>query len=137
MLPIFLLAKKVFGILFILFGSGLICQNKKRPGFCTLTEIRFIKTLRSKQDKKIPSTLLQTLVIRKRVQKFSEKILNSMVVGTRQSFQFFRQITCFLENNRALSKFKWWILYYLISIIKLQNNQRATLNKETFVAHDL
>ena len=27
-----------------------------------------------------------------------------MVVGARQSFQFFRQITWFLENNRALSK---------------------------------
>ena len=29
-----------------------------------------------------------------------------MVVGARQSFQFFRQITWFLENNRALSKFR-------------------------------
>ena len=28
-----------------------------------------------------------------------------MVVGARQSFQFFGQKTWFLENNRALSKF--------------------------------
>ena len=32
-----------------------------------------------------------------------------MVVGARQSFQFFRQKTWFLENNRAFSKtvFTW------------------------------
>ena len=45
-----------------------------------------------------------------------------MVVGARKSFQFFRQITWFLGNNRALSKFKNLILHYLISIIKLKNN---------------
>ena len=46
-----------------------------------------------------------------------------MVVRARQSFQFFREVTWFLGNKRALSKFKYWILYYLIiSIIKLQNN---------------
>ena len=31
----------------------------------------------------------------------------------RQSFQFFRKITWFLGNNRALSKFKQRILHYL------------------------
>ena len=36
--------------------------------------------------------------------KFQQKILNSMVVGARQSFHFFKQNTWFLENNRALSK---------------------------------
>ena len=41
-----------------------------------------------------------------------------MVDGARQSFQFFRQITWFLGNNRALSKFRYQILRYLISIIK-------------------
>ena len=45
-----------------------------------------------------------------------------MVVGARQRFQFFRQITWFIGNNRALSKFKYWVLHYLIIIIKLQNN---------------
>ena len=45
-----------------------------------------------------------------------------MVVGARQSFQLFRQITWFLGNARALSKFKYRILHLLISIIKLKNN---------------
>ena len=51
-----------------------------------------------------------------------KKILNFMVVGARQRLKFFRQITLFLGNTRALSKFKWWILHHLISIIKLENN---------------
>ena len=42
-----------------------------------------------------------------------------MLVGARQSFQFFRQKTWFLENNRVLSEFFNGILHYLISIIKL------------------
>ena len=50
--------------------------------------------------------------------KFQQKILNSAVVGARQSFQFFRQKTWFLENNRALSKFLYGVSHYLISIIK-------------------
>ena len=41
-----------------------------------------------------------------------------MVVGARQSFQFFNQSTWFHENNRALSKFLYGILYYLIIITK-------------------
>ena len=45
-----------------------------------------------------------------------------MVVGARQSFQFFRQITWFLGMKRALFKFNYWILHYLFSIIKLQND---------------
>ena len=36
-----------------------------------------------------------------------------MIVGARQGFQFFRKITWFLENNRALSKFRYWILHNL------------------------
>ena len=41
-----------------------------------------------------------------------------MVVETRQSFQFFRQKTWFVENSRALSKFLYGVSHYLISIIK-------------------
>ena len=51
--------------------------------------------------------------------KFQPKILNCRVVVARQSFQIFRQNTWFLEKNRALSKFLYGILHYLISIIKL------------------
>ena len=50
--------------------------------------------------------------------KFQPKILNSTGDGARQSFQFVRQKTLFLENNRALSNFLYGILHYLISIIK-------------------
>ena len=41
-----------------------------------------------------------------------------MVGGARQSFQFFREKTWFLENNRVLSKFLSGDLHYLISFIK-------------------
>ena len=34
--------------------------------------------------------------------KFQQKIMNTMIVGARQSFQFFRQKTCFFWNNRGL-----------------------------------
>ena len=37
-----------------------------------------------------------------------------MVVEARQSFQFLRQNTSFLENNRALPKFLNGILHYLL-----------------------
>ena len=40
-----------------------------------------------------------------------------MVVGARQSFQFFRQNTWFLENSGTLPKLLYKILHYLISII--------------------
>ena len=51
-----------------------------------------------------------------------------MVLRACQSFQFSRQITWFLRNNRAFSEFKQWILHYLISVIKLQNNQSVKCN---------
>ena len=65
--------------------------------------------------------------------KFQQNILNFVVVGARQSFQFFRQIAWFLGNNRALSKFRYRILYNLISITKLQKNHsiKADFNLTT------
>ena len=42
-----------------------------------------------------------------------------MVVGARQSFQFFRQSTWLPENNSVLSKFLYEILRYLISITNI------------------
>ena len=41
-----------------------------------------------------------------------------MVVTARQSFQFVRQNTWFLRNNRPLPKFLHGILHYVITIIK-------------------
>ena len=43
---------------------------------------------------------------------------NIELYGAQQTFQFFRQKTWFLENNRTSSKFLYGILHYLISIIK-------------------
>ena len=51
--------------------------------------------------------------------KFQQNLLNVVAVGARQSFPFFRQIAWFLGNNRTLSKFRYRILYNLISITKL------------------
>ena len=79
---------------------ALFAKIKKRPVFYKYTETRFfifITNSRSKQNIKIRNTLLYTLL--------------SMVVGAPQSFQFFRQITWFLENNRALFRFRYWILH--------------------------
>ena len=52
--------------------------------------------------------------------KFQQKLLNSIVVRARKSFQFFGQNTWFLENNRLLSKFLYGMLQCFISITKLQ-----------------
>ena len=65
--------------------------------------------------------------------KFQQKILNYWVVGARQSFQIFKQNTWFLENNKALPKFLYGILHYLISIIKLQQNQ--SIKKQFCINH--
>ena len=54
---------------------------------------------------------------------------NSMGVGARQTFQFLRQNTFFLENNRPLSKFMYGVSHYLISIIKLIKSD----HKKTFL----
>ena len=91
-------------------------------GFYTLTETSFINNSRSKQNKKNHTHPFVDTRKTETCAKFQQKILNSAVVRARQSFQFFSQITWFLGNTRALSKFKYWILYHLISIIKLQNN---------------
>ena len=41
--------------------------------------------------------------------KFQQKIFKTMVDGACQSFQFCRQVTWFLGNNRAMSKFRYRI----------------------------
>ena len=51
-----------------------------------------------------------------------------MVAGACQNFQFLRQIAWFLGNNRALSKFRYRILCYLISSIKLKKNHSVQAN---------
>ena len=90
--------KRVCGVFLFYLDLELFAKIKKdlvsTHSFFTLLLI--IQDLN--KTKKTPHTLLQTLLSRKRVQTK----LNSMVVGARQSFQFFRQKTWFLGNNRGL-----------------------------------
>ena len=94
--------KRVCGIFFVSFRSWVICKNFKRPGFYTLVFYTFINNSRSKQNKKIPTHAFVDITKQKTCAKFQQKILTSMVVGARQNFQFFREKTWFLGNNRGL-----------------------------------
>ena len=93
-----------------------------------VTEARFFIFLLITQDlneiKKNPEQAFVDIVRQEKCVKFQQKILNSMVVGARKSSHFFRQRTWFLENNRALSKFRSRILHYLkVQSCKLYNNK--------------
>ena len=56
-----------------------------------------------------------------------------MVVEARQNFQFFKQITWYLGNNRAMSKFKCRILHYLMSI--LNHTKKIVCKSQLFINH--
>ena len=51
-----------------------------------------------------------------------------MVVRDRQSFQFFKQNTWFLEDNRALSKFLHGILHYQLVLPNYKKNHSIKPN---------
>ena len=72
--------------------TWVICQNQKIPGFCTLTETRFINNSRSKQNLKNPTHYFVDIRKTETCAKFQQKIIDFTVVEARQSFQFFRQI---------------------------------------------
>ena len=67
----------------------------------------FANNARSKQNKKNLEHLLLDIGKQETCATVQQKILNSRVVGARQSFRILRQITWFPENNRALSNFLW------------------------------
>ena len=77
--------------------------------------------LRSKQNLKNPEHHFVEIGKLETSAKFEKKNkkIKSTVDGARQSFQFFRKSTWFLENSRALSKFLHGIWHYLIIITKL------------------
>ena len=95
-------------------GSFLFCLDLdffvkiKKSGFYPFDFYIFIKNSRSKQDKENFEQAFVDIVKQKTCAKFQQKILNFVVVGDRQSFQFFRQIAWFLG---ASSKFRYRILY--------------------------
>ena len=68
----------------------------------------FANNSRSKQNKKNPTHAFVDIGNKETRTKFQQKIQNCKVVGAGQIFQIFRQNTCFLENNRALSDFFVW-----------------------------
>ena len=80
---------------------GLFAKIKKswfrRTPFYT-----FNNNSRSKQNKKNPTDPFVDISKWKTCAKFQQKILNSVVVGARQSFQFFRKKAWFPGNNRNL-----------------------------------
>ena len=102
--------------LFAKIKKDLVSTHSQKPGLSITQDLSKIK------KKKNPKHAFVVIGKTETCAKFHQKILNAMVVGARQSFQFLRQITLFLGNKRALFSFKYWILYQLISIIKLQNN---------------
>ena len=55
--------------------------------------------------------------------KFQQKILNSMVAGSRQSFQFIGQSSWLLKNNRASSKVLYWVW---ITLLVSSNNIKVS-----------
>ena len=120
--------RSLLGIFLILFRAWVICQNQKITGFYKLTETSFINNSRSKQNKKNLTHPFIDIHKPETCAKFQQKTLNSTVVGARQSFQFFRQITWFLGNTRTSPKLNYWILHHLFSIIKLQNNYSVKPN---------
>ena len=67
-------------------------QKIKKTIFSThLVFTLFLKNSKSKQNKKNPTHHFADITKRKTCAKFQRKILNSMVVGAPQIFQFFRQ----------------------------------------------
>ena len=71
-------------------------QKLNGPGFYTLVFYIFIYNSRSRQNLKNFEHTFVDIIKQKKCVKFQQKLLNSMVVGVRQSFQFFRQKTWFL-----------------------------------------
>ena len=98
-------------------------QKIKRPRFYTLGITQDLNKIKKNLEHPFVEIAKQETCA-----KFQQKILNIVVVGARQSFRFFRQIAWFLGNNRALSKFRYRILYNVISITKLQKNHSIKFN---------
>ena len=104
---------------FILFCLYLVIN---KTSLCECVEPRYFLILAnkssSKQNKKSPTHPFVDIGKWGTCQKFQQKLL-VVVVGARKSFQFFRQNAWFFKNNRALSKFLYGILHYLVKINKL------------------
>ena len=72
-------------------------------GFYTLTEPVLPKNSRSEQNFKNPEHPFGDIGKTETWAKFQQKILNSMVVGARQRFQFLKEIAWFSRNELCLN----------------------------------
>ena len=88
-----------------------MCRNQVFFNFLVITQDL-------SKIKKNPEHPFEDVVTKETCAKVQLKRLNSRVVGARQKFQFFRQNTWFLENNRALPTVLSGIFHYLTSSIK-------------------
>ena len=75
----------------------------QKPG-----RLKFSQITQDLNEIKNPTQAFVDIGKQKTCAKFQQKILNSRIVGGRQSFQIFRQNAWFLGNNRALSSFVWY-----------------------------
>ena len=94
--------KEVSQIFFILFRSCFICKHLKDLVSTRSLFTFLLITQDLNKNQKNPEHPFVDIVKQKKCAKFQQTILNSMVVGARQSFQFFRQKSWFLGNNRPL-----------------------------------
>ena len=85
------MSTKVVRYLFIYLLIGLFAKNKKDLFSTHSVFTLFLKNSKSKQNKKNPTHRFADIAKRKTCAKFQQKILNFMVVGAPQIFQFFRQ----------------------------------------------
>ena len=77
-------------------------QILKKTWFLHSRFYTFFNKSKWKENKKNPTHTFVDITKLKTCAKFQQEILNSMVVGARQSFQFFSQKTWFLGNNSGL-----------------------------------
>ena len=103
--------KRLFGIFLFCLDLALFAKNKKDM---ISTHSFFIFLIITEDLNKI--TFFVDIIKQETCAKFQKKILNFTVVGARQSFQLFRQINWFLENNRPSTKLLYGILHYVISL---------------------
>ena len=76
----------------------------------------FANTSRSRQNKKNPA---HSFVEVGNMCDVSAKIIELWGIWSLSQFSNFQKNTWFFEDNRALSKFLYGILHYLVGIIKL------------------
>ena len=87
---------------FILFRSWVIYKSLKDLVFTHSCFTLLLITQGLSKIKKYPTNSFVDITKKKTCAKFQQKILNTMVVGARQSFQFLRQKAWLLGNNRGL-----------------------------------